>query len=211
MKWQEYQEAVALFYEQLEGIGKVKRNVFIRDKITGQNRQIDVLIEIEERGHELTIVVDAKFHSRPLDVKEIEEVLALSLAVKANKTVIVALNGWTKPAEIKAQHEACDLRILGLDEALELLVPNMWKMCPICGKDCIVLDQEGMTPFDNGLILWWLAGQCRECKTARVVCQDCGCKMYIEKRKSMICGCRHEWSPREDGIYVELNKVEPTF
>lgn len=208
MKWQEYQDAVAILYEQLEGFGKVKRNVFIPDKITGQNRQIDVLIEIEERGHKLTIVVDAKFHSIPLDVKEIEGVLALSLAVKANKTVIVALNGWTKPAEIKAQHEACDLRILELDKALELLVPNMWKMCPVCKNDCIVLDQTGMMQFDNGSILWWLAGQCRECKTARVFCQDCGCKMYIENKKSMICVCGHEWSQTDDGICVELNKVE---
>lgn len=209
MKWQEYQEAVALLYEQLEGFGKVKRNVLIPDKITGQNRQIDVLIEIEERGHKLKIVVDAKFHAEPLDVKDIEEVLALSHAAKANKTVIVALNGWTKPAEIKAQHESCDLRILELDEALKLLVPDMWKMCVICKTDCIVMDQVGMTQFENGFILWWLAGQCRECKAARVFCQDCGLKMSIENKKSMTCGCGHEWASNDDGICVEFNKVEP--
>lgn len=209
MKWQEYQEAVALLYEQLEGLGNVKRNVFIPDRITGQNRQIDVLIEIEERGHKLTMAVDAKFHSSPLDVKDIEEVIALSSAVKANKTVIVAMNGWTKPAEIKAQYESCDLRILELDRALELLVPDMWKMCPICKADCIVMDQDGMMQIDSGKIRWWLAGQCRECHAAKVFCQDCGWKIYIENEKSMKCGCGHEWSSGGDGIYVEFDKEEP--
>jgi hypothetical protein len=64
---------VATLYEQLGGFGDVERNVYIPDKITGQPRQIDVLNRIHERGHTLTIVVDAKFHETKLDVKDIGE------------------------------------------------------------------------------------------------------------------------------------------
>lgn len=102
MKWQEYQEAVAAFYEQLEGFGNIRRNVFLPDLVTGQSRQIDVMIDLNERGHSLSILIDAKFHSTPLDVKDIEEVAALSQAVGANKAVIVAANGFTEPAKTKA-------------------------------------------------------------------------------------------------------------
>ena len=49
MTWQEYQEAVAVLYEQADGFGNVSRNVMVPDKITGQPRQIDVLIEIEAK------------------------------------------------------------------------------------------------------------------------------------------------------------------
>ena len=41
MTWQEYQEAVAVLYEQADGFGNVIRNVMVPDKITGQPRQID--------------------------------------------------------------------------------------------------------------------------------------------------------------------------
>ncbi len=79
MTWQEYQEAVALLYEQLEGIGTVLRNQRIPDRITGQPRQIDALLKIDAKGHGVSIVVDAKFHAQPIDVKTVEEVAALAV------------------------------------------------------------------------------------------------------------------------------------
>ncbi|MFH0725779.1 MAG: restriction endonuclease [Pseudomonadota bacterium] len=211
MKWQEYQEAVAVLYEQLEGFGNVLRNVCLPDLVTGQRRQIDVMIDLKERGHSLRMLVDAKFHSTPLDVKDVEEVAALSQSVGANKTIIVAANGFTSPAMTKAKFIQCDLRLLTVEEALDLIVPDKWKMCPICNADCIVLDQEGMTQLQNGLIFWWLAGQCRECKSARVHCQDCGMKMYIETGKSVVCGCGHGWHITHDGVAIEFLKEEPQW
>ncbi len=208
MKWQEYQEAVAVFYEQLEGFGNVRRNVFLPDLVTGQPRQIDVMIDLNERGHSLSMLIDAKFHSTPLDVKDIEEVAALSQAVGANKAIIVAANGYTDPAMVKAKSIQCDLMTLNIEEALELIVPDKWKMCPICYADCIVLNQDGMAPLEDGSIFWWLAGQCRECKCARVHCQDCGIKMYIEIDKSMVCECGHEWSSTLEGVAIEFFKEE---
>ncbi|ADK85931.1 hypothetical protein Deba_2576 [Desulfarculus baarsii DSM 2075] len=211
MKWQEYQEAVAVFYEQLDGFGTVHRNVYLPDLVTGQRRQVDVMIEMTERGHSLRMLIDAKFHSTPLDVKDIEEVAALSQAVGAHKTIIVAANGFTSPAETKARFIQCDLKTLSIEEALDLIVPDKWKMCPVCNADCIVLDQEGMTSLDNGLIFWWLAGQCRGCKCARVHCQDCGQKMYIEIGESLVCGCGHEWHATDEGIAIEFFKEEPQW
>lgn len=211
MKWQEYQEAVAVFYEQLEGFGNVRRNVFKPDLVTGQPRQIDVMIDLNERGHSLSILIDAKFHSTPLDVKDIEEVAALSQAIGANKAVIVAANGFTEPAMAKANFIQCDLMPLTLEEALDLIIPDKWKLCPICNTDCIVLDHDGIVPLENGLIFWWLAGQCRECKCARVHCQDCGFKMYIEIDKPMVCGCGHEWSSTFEGVTIEFFKEDPQW
>ncbi len=89
VKWQEYQEAVGELYEQLDNLGTVHRSVTIPDKVTGQPRQIDVLVEIQAYGHTLRMIVDAKFHAEKLDVKDVEEVLALSNAVGGSKTVIV--------------------------------------------------------------------------------------------------------------------------
>jgi len=206
MTWQEYEEAVAILYEQLEGLGSVKRNTYLPDKITGGKRQIDVLIEIEERGHKLLIVVDAKFYAKPLDVKVLESVLAESSSVRANKTIIVAANGWTKQAEIKAQHELCDLRILSLEDALDLLVPDKWMMCPVCKKDCIVLDQPGAIELPNGSWLWWLAGQCRECKMAEIHCQECGSIMNLMPDENGKCQCGYTWFCNEAGTCLDIQE-----
>ena len=211
MKWQEYQEAVAVFYEQTDGFGNVRRNVMVPDKITGQPRQIDVLIEIEAKGHSIKLVVDAKFHSESIDVREVESVLALSASVGANKSIIVAANGWTAPAKKKADHVGCGLELLTLEEALDLIIPDKWKMCPICNADCIVLDQDGAVQFEGGSIFWWLAGQCRGCKCARIHCQDCGVKSYVKLNESVVCGCGHQWSSSNEGVAIAFSKEEPEW
>lgn len=208
MNWQEYQEAVACLYEQAEGIGEIQRNVLVPDRVTGQRRQIDVLLTIKGKGHELLIVIDAKFHADPIDVKVVEEVLSLTMAVGANKAVIVAPNGWTKPAEAKAQFESCDLRILSVEEALDLIVPDKWSMCESCNQDCVVLDQDGMAQFDSGQIIWWLAGRCRNCKVAFVWCQDCGVQYSVSVEDSVTCDCGHNWFNTDEGLSVQFYAEE---
>jgi len=203
VKWQEYQDAVATLYEQVDGFGHVERNVYIPDRITGQPRQIDVLIRISDRGHTLTVIVDAKFHETKLDVKDIEEVMALASAVGGSKACIVAANGWTEPAQRKAEHCDVDLRILTIEHALDVLVPEKWSMCPACKKDCIILDHDGACEY-HGAWLWWLAGQCRECRFGFAWCQDCGENMGISLNESRECNCGHIWRSHSDGMAVKL-------
>ena len=126
MDWREYEEAVAMLYEQAEGIGTVTRNARVTDSITGQLRQIDVLVTLTERGHSLSIVIDAKFRASKINVREIESVQSLAAAVNASKAVVVAANGWTRPAERRAAASGVDLKLLTLDEAIDLLVPDKW-------------------------------------------------------------------------------------
>lgn len=209
MTWQEYQEAVAVLYEQTDGFGNVSKNIMVPDKITGQPRQVDVLIEIEAKGHPLKMIVDAKFHAVPIDVREVESVLALAEAVGANKAIIVAANGWTEPAKKKATHTGCDLLLFSAEEALDWIVPDKWTMCPSCDADCIVLDQGGSVTFEGGTWFWWLAGQCRGCKCARIHCQDCGMKAFIDLHGSMVCGCGHRWSSTDDGVTIAFFESEP--
>lgn len=202
MTWQEYQEAVSLLYEQAAGIGEVKRNVLIPDKVTGQNRQVDTLIELEAKGHAVRILVDAKFHSDKIDVKEVEGVLALADAVNACKAIIVCSNGWTEPAEIKAIHSNMDLRILDIDEALDLIVPDKWSLCPSCERDCIVYKTVIFSQLHEPMSLA-VVGQCRECRHCMAWCWDCGMKLWLDPGETVECGCEHEWIAKDDNLYVQ--------
>jgi Restriction endonuclease len=205
MKWQEYQKIVGQLFEQAEGIGSVHRNIYRPDKVTGQPRQIDAWLEVETKGMKLGVLIDAKYHKEKIDVKDVEDVLALANAVGAVKSVIVCSNGWTGPAEKKAIFSGMSLKLLTLEGAIDIIEPNKWKLCPDCQNDFIILDQEGMIEY-QGLISWWLAGQCRECKTARVFCQGCGIKVIIPINETFVCTCGHEWGAKEDGIYLTFEK-----
>lgn len=206
MTWQEYQEAVVRLYEQMEGFGILRRNVYLPDKVTGGNRQVDALLEIETKGHAIRMLIDAKFYSDPIDVKVVEEVLALAEAIGANKSVIVAPNGWTEPAGKKAEHESCDLRILSVENALEIIVTDKWVICSICGKDCVVLDQPGAIQAEGGLVIWWLAGQCRECKSALIHCQDCGERIWLRIDEDAVCACGYTWFCNNEGTCLDIQR-----
>ncbi len=208
MTWQEYQAAVAELYEQAEDIGEVQRDVRIPDKDTGQLRQIDVLLGVTAHGHTLNVVIDAKYRKEKLDVKDVEEVLALAQAVKACKAVIVAANGWTDPALRKADACSVDLIVLSTEKALDLIVVDKWEMCPSCRVDCIVLDQDGMTDLGGRRILWWLAGQCRHCQCGFAWCQDCGERFHLVVDESHRCGCGHTWSVSAEGIRLHFGSRE---
>src|SRR5688572_3251296 len=120
MNWQEYQEAVGELYVQMEGVGNVFKNITRPDRDTGQARQIDVWLEINVKSHSLGILIDAKYRREKIDVKDVEEVLSLANAVGANKCVLIALSGWTKPAAVKALASGLDLRLLTLEQALDI-------------------------------------------------------------------------------------------
>ncbi len=196
MDWQEYQEIIADMYATAEGIGRIYKNITRRDKVTGQPRQIDAWMEIETKGHVLNVLIDAKFRKAKVDVKDVEEVLALGEAVGADKCIMVVSNGWTNPAARKASASRMDMRLVTIEEAVEYVEPDKWKLCPVCENDCIIMDHDGAIEL-GGLWLWWLAGQCRECRSAIAWCQDCGEKVLIPAGDSWRCGCGHEW--RADG------------
>lgn len=203
MTWQEYQEAVGILYEQMAEIGAVSKNIMIPDKVTGQNRQIDVWWEIPLGNHTFKVLVDAKKRNSKVDVKDVEEIEMLANAVSADKAIIVTNSEWTEPAKTRADFSGLDLRILTIDEATGLVVEDKWLLCPNCEEDCVILDETGFIQMDDGLINWWLGGKCRECKTLVIHCQDCGHRDKILPHESWVCFCPLRWTNEEEGISIE--------
>lgn len=209
MKWQEYQEAVGLIYKNMDEMGIVKQNIFLPDKITGQKRQVDTWVEINFHGHQVNILVDAKFRKSKIDVKDVEEVEALGASVNANKIVIVTNKGWTKPAFLKAEFSNNDLRILTVEEALDLLVPNKWFMCYHCEEECVVMDNDGVLYRENtGLFFDWYAGKCRECGDTYFHCPECGSRKILENGDKYKCFCKHIWKKEDEKLLIKFNDLK---
>lgn len=203
MRWQEYQEAVGILYEQMSEIGNVSKNITIQDRITGQPRQVDVWWEFNVGNHKIKILIDAKMRNSKLDVKDVEEILALAKAVKADKAIIVTNNEWTAPAEIFANHEGLDFLILTIDEATDLIVDGKWLMCHDCNNDCVIMDSDGAVEIE-GKINWWLGGKCRSCKTLHVICQSCGATGMMRLEERWKCYCNFEWKNMEENYEFKL-------
>lgn len=202
MTWQEYQDGVAELYEQMDDIGRVFRNIHRPDQDTGRHRQVDIWMECVFKGITIGVLVDAKFHEEPIDVNIVEQVVMLAKAVRADKAVIVASNGFTEGALAKAAVCGMDCRTWKLEEALEFMVDDFWILCPVCGKDCIVMDQNGAAEVGSAW-LWWLAGACRGCHTARIWCQSCGEKFLVKCGSRDRCMCDDlVWEVMDDGTVL---------
>lgn len=209
ISWQKYQEAVGLFYTGVEKLGDIQLNIHIPDKVTGQPRQVDAWCELKLGDHIVKVLIDAKYRAGKIDIKDLEEVEALAKAVKADKAIIVTNNGWTKPSIKRAEFSSIDLRILSVEQALNLTIKDKWMMCQSCKDECVVMDSDGvMYQTDTELFFDWYAGKCRECKDMYLHCPGCGNRVILEDGDEHKCSCPNEWKREGDELLLKLGGVD---
>src|SRR6185295_11834123 len=93
----EYQRIVALIQRSLAPEGaKVTESAMV--DVNGFDREIDVLVEGQFGMYRFCVAVEAKDHSRPVDVTTVEQLCAKyapGSGIAVNQTVLVARNGFT--------------------------------------------------------------------------------------------------------------------
>ncbi|HEY5410871.1 MAG TPA: restriction endonuclease, partial [Caulobacteraceae bacterium] len=100
---------VAKIQAQLAPDAEVLHDVRLPGRLSRRDRQIDVLVKQRIGQYEMTIVLDCKDLSRPLDVKGVEEFQGLVEDVGANKGVLVCPRGFTDTAKTRATGLKIDL------------------------------------------------------------------------------------------------------
>lgn len=106
--WKKFEELAASIQTKLAPDATVTPNAKLLGK-SGTQRQIDILIEQEAGQYKLRIVVDCKDYKHPVDVKAVEAFLGLMEDVGAHKGAMVAANGFTGTAKIRAATAGLDL------------------------------------------------------------------------------------------------------
>jgi len=175
--WKWYQKRVADLFRKIEG-AVVDEDVTEVGQDSGVPRQLDVRVQLPlsidvGQGFEIEvpvkIIVDAKAHSQPLDVKDIEEIAGLKDDVRANLAVAVTPEGVSEGGRQRGRALGVypitvtgDL--LALLEALE-----DFSSCLICEYDAE--NDDGPPPWVN----WHdrLRGFCHRCSSLHVRCPDC--------------------------------------
>ena len=106
--WKQFEELAASIQAELAPAAKVTANAKLRGK-SGRSRQIDVLIEQDAGQYKLRIVLDCKDYKNPVDLNDVESFLGLIEDVGAHKGAMVAANGFTGTAKIRAAAAGLDL------------------------------------------------------------------------------------------------------
>jgi len=107
-KFKRFEEFVASIQKEISPDAKVTHN----DKIVGTSgvaRQIDISIRATVGQFHLLTVIDCKDWKTAVDIQDVEKFIGAVEDVKANKGAIVANNGFTAAAKVKAEQKGIGL------------------------------------------------------------------------------------------------------
>lgn len=167
----------------------VKKNYFVYDSKSGNNRQVDIAIFIESYEGTKFIAVECKNHKAVIDVQELESFICKLDGINASKGIMVSTSGFTKGArELARKSRGIELQLMNLEELQEYLYHD-YKFyngeCGICrykadfwtGKklNSLVMYHN----FDNvltnkGQFLKIYNGSCDNCFTINFLNEKCG-------------------------------------
>ena len=167
-------------------------NARLRGSISTTNRQIDVLIDCR-LGEDVSrrVIVDAKRHRRPIDIKQVEEFEGMMKDVRAHRGILVCPNGHTAAALRRAQN-AIDIRLIPLDE-LDSLDLSGWEPCSYSSCKGYVLWDSTPALEVGGLWQIFAASKCDQCRRFNIWCWGCGLRAALDDEAEFRCECEGPW------------------
>jgi len=187
-KWKYYEWLVAKFIHDKDTCAfsrTVTYDIKIPGKISGENRQIDILIEEIIDGKPILTIIDCKDKSRACDIKAIEEFIGMVDDVQADRGMIYSANGFTSGACNRVSRRT-DITLKQFDwESAndiqeEALIPNrLQDSCIVCRDEDtntpgMIIWEHGKAIFFDGSFSQYSTGSCLRCKQNYIWCDPCG-------------------------------------
>lgn len=121
MDWKDYEIEVFNNVKECFPDSDCTFNSKILGKYSKGYRQCDVIVKQYINGSEQLILVDAKYYTKKIDVKCVEEFLAMARDINADKGMLVTPIGYTELAYERAENDPSHiiLDILTLEEIKE--------------------------------------------------------------------------------------------
>ncbi len=98
-----FQRIIALLNATLAEQCSVVESAMLRDKVTNEEREVDILITTTAGSYTLTIGIEVVSWARPAGTPWIERMRARHDNLPVDKLVLVSESGFTGPAEVKAK------------------------------------------------------------------------------------------------------------
>lgn len=109
----DFQAVVYFVKKHIAPDAVVKESAMLVDRVTGEKREVDVLITAVVAGQQLAIGIETRDHQRPQGVEWVEQVAQKHSRLPINQTVLVSRKGFTRSAKALAAKLGIELAIPG--------------------------------------------------------------------------------------------------
>lgn len=111
MNWKDYEKEIHDSFKSMYPSADISYNVKVTGRYSKVERQIDVLIEDYVAGNRIRIVVDGKFFSKKINVKDVEMFIGMLLDCEANKGLLITDKGYSQAAINRAYYDPIDIEL----------------------------------------------------------------------------------------------------
>jgi hypothetical protein len=115
----ELQRIVLAIHHQLAGRALVAESQMLRDRSTGQEREVDIVIKGTAAGHPFLLSIECCDSGRRATVEWVERMVGKHANLPTDKLILVSRAGFTGPAERKARYEGAEPLSLKEADAVE--------------------------------------------------------------------------------------------
>lgn len=109
MNWSDYKNEIFEFFRSAFPDVEIRRNVTVEGRYSKVSRQIDILVEDYVAGNRFRTIVDGKFFSSKVDVKEVECFIGMLNDAEAHKGILITQKGYSQAAINRAHYDQLDL------------------------------------------------------------------------------------------------------
>lgn len=111
MNWKDYEKEIHDHFKIQFPKAEISHNVLVNGRYSNTQRQIDILIEDYVAGNRMRIIVDGKFFSEKIDVKDVEMFIGMLNDCEANKGLLITQEGFSKAAINRAHYDPIDIEL----------------------------------------------------------------------------------------------------
>lgn len=117
-----FQRLVTILHERLDSSWNVTESKMFQDSLTGEEREVDIVLESNLGSHKIVLSIECRDHKRKADTPWIESMAKKHESLPTSKLVLWSANGFYKPAIKKAEKLNIDTVSSGNIESLQWAV-----------------------------------------------------------------------------------------
>ncbi|MCF7353329.1 restriction endonuclease [Vibrio sp. CK2-1] len=150
MNWKDYEKDIYQQFKDMYPTAEITYDAKVRGRYSKVERQVDILVEDYAAGESITIMVDAKFFGKNIDVKDVESFIGMMQDVGADKGLLITQKGYSKAAIARAHNDPSriELDILNFDELKKF---QGFGALPYSGKHGVILPAPFGWVIDAGV------------------------------------------------------------
>jgi hypothetical protein len=98
-----FQETIGIVHAHLAGDATIEESAMLKQRTTGEAREVDVVLRSNVGPHEVIVSVEARSTARKADLPWVESMVGKHADLPTSKHVLVSESGFTGPAKRHAE------------------------------------------------------------------------------------------------------------